>query len=71
MAIKGYVLTVDDEAGVTPAELAASVEAAGFVVVRTLEAIGVIVGRADEVDVDRIREVPGVAAIDEDGTLSL
>lgn len=71
MAMKGYVLTVDDESDTTLAALVPALEAAGFVVDRTLDEIGVIVGRADEADVDRIREVPGVGAIDEDGTVTL
>lgn len=70
MAIKRYVLTVGDEAQTTIADLAAGLGAAGFVVEETLDAIGVIVGLVDEAAVEHIRALPGVAAIDEDGTVT-
>ncbi|MCC7043340.1 MAG: hypothetical protein IT183_05735 [Acidobacteria bacterium] len=66
MAMKRYVLTVGDEVETTLANLLPKLDAAGFIVDKTLGAIGVIVGRADEEDLDRIRDLPGVAAIDED-----
>jgi hypothetical protein len=70
MAIKRYVLTVGDEAQTTIADLVAGLGAAGFVVEQTLDAIGVIVGLVDEAAVEQIRALPGVAAIDEDGTVT-
>lgn len=71
MPEKGYVLTVDDEAKTPLVELVPRLEAAGLVVDRVLDEIRVIVGRAEESALERIRAVPGVSAMDEDGTVTL
>jgi hypothetical protein len=71
MAMKRYVLTVSDECGTALDRLLPELDAAGFMVDTTLDAIGVIVGRAEEADLARIRQLPGVAAVDEDDTVTL
>lgn len=70
MAVKRYVLTVGDGTEVTVAELVTTLGAAGFVVEQALEAIGVIVGHIDEAAVEQIRALPGVAAMEQDGTVT-
>ncbi len=68
MSVRSYVITVDDQAGISIADVANQLRDAGFDVSQQLDAIGVIVGRADEAELPRIRRVPGVAAIEEDRT---
>lgn len=69
MAIRNYTLTIDEHAGVSLTDLAQHLRDAGFHVTRQLEAIGVIVGRADEADVPRLRALRGVAALEEERTI--
>jgi hypothetical protein len=66
MATKTYTVTCDSQAARALGELADRLRGVGFHVTRQLDAIGVLVGRADEADLVRIRRVRGVAAIEEE-----
>jgi hypothetical protein len=66
MATKTYTVMCDIQAGAALGELADRLRAAGFHVTQQLDAIGVIVGRADEADLARVRSVRGVVAVEEE-----
>ncbi len=71
MSIRNYTITVDDDTGVSIRELAERLREAGFDVSQQLDAIGVILGRAEDADVARIRGIRGVAAVEEERTVEL
>jgi hypothetical protein len=66
MATKNYTVMATVQGGAALGELADRLRAAGFQVTQQLDAIGVIVGRADETCLARVRGVRGVAAIEEE-----
>jgi hypothetical protein len=67
--MRNYVITADGQAEGRLGELAARLREAGFDVIQQLDAIGVLVGRADEADIPRIRGLRGVAAVEEERTV--
>lgn len=71
MASKTYIVSTDDTAPDRIAEIAHALREAGFHVTQQLDAIGVIVGSADDDTVDRVRGLPGVAAIEEEQSYQL
>jgi hypothetical protein len=62
---------VSVQPGADVAGLAGKLRGAGAEVQATLEAIGVINVWADEAAVNALRGVPGVAAVEEEGTVQL
>ena len=69
MGLKNYTLSVDDRAGVPMGDLVRRLREAGFEVTQPLDAIGVILGRADEAEIPRLRGIRGVSAIEEERTV--
>ncbi|MEO8259094.1 MAG: hypothetical protein ABI868_17230 [Acidobacteriota bacterium] len=69
MGSRNYTITVDDHARGRLADLGEQLRQAGFEVAQQLDAIGVILGRAEDADLPRIRGLQGVAAIEEDRTI--
>jgi hypothetical protein len=69
MSARGYNVVVDARAGVPLADVARRLTEAGFEVTHQLDAVGIIVGRADPENVERLRAVPGVGAIEEERTV--
>ena len=68
MSFKTYTISIDEGTGVPMDELTGRLHEAGFVVTQRLDAIGVIVGRGEEAELPRFREIRGVAAIEEEKT---
>jgi hypothetical protein len=51
------------------AEIVRQLRAAGFELTQQLDAIGVILGRADDAEVERLRRIDGIASVEEDRTV--
>lgn len=51
------------------ADVARALEAAGFVVDQQLDVLGVILGHTDARNVEALRKIPGVAAVEENRTI--
>jgi hypothetical protein len=69
MPPKRYIVSVNDVTKSEPggfADVVDRLRRAGFQVSHTLEALGLVLGSADPLVLDRLRAVPGVAAIDEE-----
>jgi hypothetical protein len=71
MAGKNYIVTAADTSPARLAALAQRLRDAGFVVTGLLEAAGVILGHADERRVAGLLALPGVAAIEEERTITI
>jgi hypothetical protein len=69
MARKHYIITLGDPLPTSMAEIIRQLVAAGFELTQQLDAIGVILGRADETVVERLRKLHGIAAVEEDRTV--
>jgi hypothetical protein len=69
MSIRNYIVTANDQSEGRLTDLAERLREAGFDVVQQLDAIGVIVGRADHADLPRIRTLRGVGAVEEERTV--
>ena len=71
MAHKNYIVSAADLSPGRLAVLAQQLRDAGLIVTQVLDAIGVIVGHAEEATVPRLLAVPGVAAIEEERTYTV
>jgi hypothetical protein len=71
MALRTYIVSTTDNAAGGVDAVAERLRQAGFVVERTLETIGIIVGRADEAQVADFRSLPGVGTIEVEQTVHL
>jgi hypothetical protein len=70
MAVKKYIIAVDDATVPRLSELVTRLQEAGFQVTRKLE-IGVIIGSVEEANLPQIRSLPGVVGVEEDRTIQL
>ncbi len=70
MATNTYLVTATESARERLDDLAARLCDEGFEVSLQLEAIGVIVGLADESTLSSLRAVEGVQAIEQEGTVT-
>jgi hypothetical protein len=71
MAARTYIVSVDAVADGRVAAVAEQLRQAGFEVTQQLETIGVIIGAADDGLVSQLRDLPGVAAIEEEQTFEI
>jgi hypothetical protein len=64
-----YLVTLDDRADMSMADLAVKLRAAGFEIAEQLDAIGIIIGQADDAVIERVRELDGVTSVEQERSI--
>lgn len=71
MSIRRYSITLDHQAALRVSEVVDRLHEAGFEVSERLDAIGVLLGQADDARLDGIRHLEGIVAIEEQHIVEL